>query len=135
MNLKFRLTRETDYEELSKWWDAWSFPKPTIEMLDNLRHGIMVYLDDVNICCGFIYFTNAEAFGLIEFIVSNNDVKDKETRKLALIFLINTLNEYAKRKGIKCLFTSLQHPNLVKHYEACGYVKGSTNTIEMIKML
>jgi len=130
MNLKFRLTRETDYEELSTWWDAWEFPKPSIKMLDNLRHGIIVYLDDVNICCGFIYFTNAKAFGLIEFIVSNKDVKDKVTRKLALIFLINTLNEYAKSKGIKCLFTSVHYPSLIKHYESFGYIKGSSNMIE-----
>jgi hypothetical protein len=135
MDFKFRLTEEYDYEELVSWWNFHRFPAPPLALLDNMRYGIMVSLNGEHICCGFIYLTNAKAFGLIEYIVSTYKVRDKTIRKEALIFLINTLSEFASRNGVMCLYTSLKNPSLVKHYQACGYITGSTNTIEMIKIL
>ncbi len=93
---ELKLTTKNDYEELSDWWfwHRWSTP-PTIELLDNLRFGLMVNHNNENICAGFIYFTNAKAFGLIEYIVSTYKVRDKELRKEAIEFLISGLIELA----------------------------------------
>lgn len=132
--MDLRLTTKEDYKELCGWWDQWRWKdsKPSLELLDNLKYGLMVSLDGKNICAGFLYFTNASAFGLLEFIVSSPEIKQKNIRKEAIIFLICSLQEMAKRQGVKCLFSSLRSEALKKHYLDCGFVEGSKNTTEMI---
>lgn len=68
----------------------------------------------------------------MEYIVSSHKVKDKKTRQEAIQFLIYSLQEMAKQKGVQVLFSSLRNPHLIKHYEECGFTKGSKNTTEMI---
>jgi hypothetical protein len=41
--LNIRLTTPEDYIELKEWWRWHRFPPPPIDLLDNLRFGIMVY--------------------------------------------------------------------------------------------
>lgn len=129
---QLKLTTKDDYPELADWWKWHRFPSPSIELLDNLRFGLMVSLNNKNICAGFVYFTNAKAFGLTEYIVSTYKVKDKALRKDAIEFLITSLIELAKTKGVKVLYSSLKNESLVEHYKNCGFILGSTNTNEMI---
>lgn len=130
--MQIRLTQPQDYPLLQQWWKWHRFSAPPIDMLDNLRFGIMVYDGETQICAGFLFFTNAKAYGLLEYIVSNPEVKEKNTRKQALILLINTLIEMAQSKGVKTLYSSLKNQNLIQHYTQCGFLTGSTNTTEMI---
>lgn len=132
MNLKVRLTQKEDYTELCEWWKWHRFTTPSLDLLDNLRFGLMVSIKNINICAGFIYFTNAKAYALMEYIVSSHKVKDKKIRQEAIQFLIYSLQEMAKQNGVQVLFSSLRNPHLIKHYEECGFIKGSKNTTEMI---
>ena len=99
MSFNVRLTTINDYPELITWWKwhRWSNP-PSIELLDNLKFGIMVSQGYENICAGFIYFTNARAFGLLEYVISNHKVKNKAVRKEALKLLVAPLIDIAKKK-------------------------------------
>lgn len=131
--LNIRLTTPEDYPELKQWWNDWRWPQPpSIELLDNLRFGIMVHNQTTNLCAGFIYFTNAKQFALMEFIISNFNVKDRKLRKQSQELLINSLLEVAKQKGAKAIFTSVRSQSLVNTYKNCGFIQGSTNTTEMI---
>jgi hypothetical protein len=134
--MELRLTTKEDYPELHDWWlwHRWKVP-PSLELLDNLRFGLMVSYQGENICAGFVYFTNAKSFSIVEFIVSTYKFRDKKIRKEALEFLISSLNEVAERKGSKVLFTYLKNVHLVKHYKNCGYIISTENTIEMVKRL
>ncbi|WP_440880655.1 hypothetical protein [Tenacibaculum sp. C7A-26P2] len=132
LGLEIRNTKITDYEELKSWWKWHRFPIPSIDLLDNLKYGLIVSFGDENICAGFIYFTNAKAYGMMEFIVSTHKVKNKEIRKNAIEFLINTIKEIAKSKGVKYIYSSLRNENLLKHYEICGFISGSKNTTEVV---
>lgn len=134
--LNIRLTTHQDYSELSDWWKwhRWSNP-PTIELLDNLKYGIMVSNEQQNICAGFLYFTNARAFALLEFIVSTYKVKDKTKRKDALELLIASLLDIAKKRGVKTIFTSVRHPSLIQRYKDCGFVITSKNSNEMVAFI
>lgn len=136
MQFKLRLTTLEDYPELYDWfkWHRWSNP-PTIELLDNLRFGLMVSYKGENIFAGFIYFTNANAFSLMEFIVSTYKFKDKAIRKEAIEFLILSLIELAEKKGAKVIFTYLKNTHLINHYNNCGFNVSTKNNIEMIKVL
>lgn len=130
--MELRLTKREDYEELSDWWKWFRRPMPSIELLDNLRFGLMVSKDGMNICAGFVYFTNASQFGLIEYIVSSYHVKDRGLRNDALCFLIESLKELAKSKGVKVVLSSLKDPNLIKKYKMCGFIEGDVNATNMV---
>ena len=92
----------------------------------------MVSLNGRYACAGFLYFTNS-ALAWAEYIVSSPHVRDD--RDIAIQGVISELTELAKAKGAEAIFTSLKNERLIKHYEACGYTKGSNNTCEMILKL
>ena len=50
---------DSDYEILVDWWKDWRWDAPPRDMLpqDGVG-GLMVSKDGVDICAGFIYFTN-----------------------------------------------------------------------------
>lgn len=134
MELDIRLTNTSDYPELCdwwKWWPGWSAP-PSIELLDNLKYGIMISLNNQNICAGFIYFTNARAFCLLEYVISSYIIKDREIRKEAKTLLLCSLIEMANKQGVKTIFSSVRHEALIKDYVNCGFIVGSKGTSELI---
>lgn len=92
----------------------------------------MISKGDVDICAGFIYFTNSRLVW-IEYIVSNYEYKEKD-RAEALRFLIDEICHISKVRGKKAVFTSVKNKNLIKHYEACDFIKNE-GTAEMIKVL
>lgn len=128
-----RVLTEEDYPVLCKWWQFWRFPAPPQDCLpSNGTGGIMVSKGDVDICAGFIYFTNSKLTWL-EFIVSNNEYREKD-RSEAIQFLIDELCGIAERQGYKAVFSSIKNKNLIKHYEACNFQKNS-GTTEFVKVL
>ena len=131
-----RLLKNEDYPTLVKWWKDNRFPPPDFDYLpqvDGVLQGIMVYNDDVEICGGFIINTTVPKGAMIEYIVANFEVKDRELRKEALRLLINTICDVCKEMSKTFLFTSLKNKGLKKSFEDCGFVIGSQNTTEMIK--
>jgi hypothetical protein len=133
--MKVRYLNESDYDTtLCKWWSDWRWTPPSKDMLpENGSGGIMVYKDDVEICAGFIFFTNSKA-AWVEFIVSNFDYKEKD-RSEAITMVINTLTIIAQEKGYKFIYTSLKNKNLIEKYKMCGYIMADSNCQEMIKVL
>lgn len=128
---KVRILQQEDYETLCDWWTWHRFPIPHKDFLpQNGTGGIMVTKDGTNICAGFIYFTNSK-LAWAEYVVSNPDYRESD-RQEAIIHLIATLTDLARKKGYKAVFTSLKNQSLIQYYEACGYTKGSNNTTEMI---
>ena len=128
---KIRLLTDEDYPKLVSFWNFWRFPAPAKELLpDEGRGGLMVYKDGIEICAGYLFFTNSK-MAWLEFIVSNHEYKEKD-RKEAICFLINELTQVAKSKGFKIVFTSVKNENLVNRFKECGYVIGSENTKELI---
>jgi len=134
VNLSLRLTNKEDYKELSKWWDFWRWGdgKPSLDLLDDLKFGLIVSVDGKNICAGFIYFTNAKKFGLMEYIVSTNKVKDKKIRKEALLYLITCLKQLAKEQGVTTLISYLINDSLINNYLESGFIIGDKNATAMI---
>lgn len=132
-NLKVRLTTTEDYQELYEWWKSWNWNEPpSLALLDNLRFGLIISNGTENICAGFIYFTNARQFALMEYIVSTKKVRDRQIRKEALIFLIECLKEFAKKNGVTTLISYLINESLINHYLQCGFVTGDKNATSMV---
>lgn len=133
--MEVRFLSEGDYDVLSSWWKDWRWTPPPRDFLpQDGAGGLMVSKDGIDICAGFIYFTNSKT-AIIEFIISNFQYKNKD-RKDAIEFLINTLTELAKETNdCKYIYTSLKNQNLINNFSACGYHEGSTGCVEMIKIL
>lgn len=133
MSLTIRLTNINDYQELVNWWKwhRWSNP-PSTELLDNLKFGIMISNETENVCAGFIYFTNAKAFGLLEYIVSNPNVKNRAVRKEALKLLIASLCNVANKKGMSTIITFVKQPNLINTLNECGFIKSAEGYSSMV---
>ena len=132
--LTFRSLTEKDYEILCDWWKWWKFNPLAKEALpENGTGGFMVEYGNTNVCAGFIYKTNSNIC-LIEWVISNYNVKDKIVRKEAIKLLINALTSEGRRLGFKVAFTWLINENLKTKMEDCGFVKTS-QPIEMIKKL
>jgi hypothetical protein len=132
-SFKRRWLEESDYPELCKWWKAFRFPAPAQHLLpDNGRCGIMISKDGVNICAGFLYFTNS-SFALCEYVVSNFEYKN-EDRHDALAVLYSSIEKQAKKEGYSVLFSTVNHPSLINKMESFGWKKGSA-TQEMVKVI
>ncbi len=132
--LSIRNLNENDYETFVDWWRFWRFPAPTREMLPaNGLNGFVVKHDDVDVCGGFLYFTNSNMCWL-EYIVSNYEVRDRQIRKESIELLINTLLDYAKTSGFSVVYTSLKNENLKNKFENCGFIEAD-RPIEMVKRI
>jgi hypothetical protein len=133
MNIRF-LT-ESDYDNtLTKWWSQWNWESPLRDMLpENGTGGLIISSEGIDICAGFIYFTNSK-MAWVEYIVSNKEYKEDD-RSEAIELLINALCSIIKDKGFKYVYTSLKSKHLINKYENCGFSKGDANCQEMIKKL
>ena len=132
--MEVRYLVEDDYHKLCDWWRDWRWPVVSRDFLpENGTGGLMVSSNGVDVCAGFVYMTNSKV-AWIEFIVSNFHYREKD-RKEAIEFLIFSLLEVCKQKGLLYAFSTLKSPSLIGMYENCGFQKGSTNTTEMIKIL
>lgn len=128
-----RWLEEKDYEELCQWWKDFRFPKPSRDMLpDNGKCGFMVYKEDINVCAGFLYFTNS-SFALCEYVVSNFQYKEKD-RAEALKMLFEKMEMIAKAEGYSVLFSSVRNKPLINKMENFGWTSGTVST-EMIKVI
>lgn len=133
MDFKIRnINLEKDYSIILKWWEWFRFSAVPQDFLP--KTGLMVSLDSVDIVAGFVYQTNSKV-AWIEFITSNPNVKDKKVRKEAIQHIITMLTLYAKRFGAKYIYTSLKHQSLINHFDECGFVKGSKDCLEMVKVI
>jgi hypothetical protein len=135
LNFECRWLEEGDYEEiLVPWWkDHRWVPPPKDFLPDDGKSGIILSKDGVDICAGFLYFANSKTC-FMEFIVSNFHYREAD-RGTAITFLINTLSETAKENGHKYVYTNLKNASLILKYEECGFIKGSTNSTEMVMTL
>lgn len=126
-----RIIKEEDYQELLTWWKWHRFPAPAIEMLPN--SGVMISKKEINICAGYIYFTNS-SICWVEFIVSNPNYRESD-RKEAIKEVIQQLTSIAKDNGFKAVYTNLKNPSLIKYFKEVDYQEGSIQTTEMIKIV
>jgi hypothetical protein len=114
-----------DYPVLCEWWEAYGWPPAPQDHLP--KTGLII----PGICAGFLYRTDS-AFALLEFVVGNPKVKDKEE---ALTLLISDLCHIAKQSGFKSVFTSLNHVKLMRVYTKVGFVSTDTNVTNFVKTL
>ena len=108
---------------------------PTRDFLpDDATSGLIVFDGDDPVCAGFIYTMNAKVTW-VEWIISSRTYRKKPARKECLDLLIYTLTQVCKIKGAKDVFSNNNNKHLIEVFTNSGYIKGCTNSTELIKIL
>ena len=129
-----RTLTESDYEILSDWWKAWSWPVMAKDMLpDNGTGGIMVEHEGENIVAGFLYWSNSKLVWL-DWIISNPNA-NKKIRKQAIEMLIFTAEQMVKDAGSKYMMSISRSNSLLKIHKHMGWSVDKTPSHEMIKVI
>jgi hypothetical protein len=136
MGILVRQLNANDYDDiLVKWWQGWGWNAPSRDFLpDDGTGGLIVFDGDEPVCAGFIYTMNAKV-AWVEWIVSNKEYRKKPTRKEALNLLIFTLTKVCENKGAKYIFSNNNNKYLIDLFVGLGFIKGCTNSTELIKVL
>lgn len=135
MELNIRRLKESDWETLVEWWDAWpEWVNPPKDFLpDNGTGGLMVEKNDLPIVAGFIYFTNSKG-ALLEWIISNPKYKDKD-RKEAIELLVIGAEEVCKAQGCKYMFTIGRNKNLIETHRKLNWIVDKDPSYEITKKI
>ena len=136
MELYIRELNETDYDEiLVGWWKQWGWQPPQKDFLPNDgKGGIIIYDEETPVCAGFMYLTNSKA-SWVDWIISNKEYTKKPQRKDAIKLLVSALTDICKNTGSKYIYALIKNESLIGTYQELGYIKGSSYTNEMIKIL
>ena len=136
MGILVRQLNANDYDDiLVKWWQGWGWNAPSRDFLpDDGTGGLIVFDGDEPVCAGFMYTMNAKV-AWVEWIVSSKTYRKKPARKECIDLLIYTLTQVCKIKGAKYVFSNNNNKNLIESFTNNGYIKGCTNSTELIKIL
>lgn len=132
METNFSQLEDKDYDILCGFWKAWKFSAPPKNCLpNNGLGGIKIITEEgIIICAGFLYETNS-GIAWIEFIVANPEIKDRTTRREALVLLISMLTILAEEKGFSAVFASITNESLIEKYEQVGFTKNPISSHEL----
>ena len=127
--------KESDWETLVVWWDAWpDWTTPPRGFLpENGTGGLMVEKDGIPIIAGFIYETNSDAV-LFEWVVSNPNYREKDRQDAVEKLLIDAENKI-KEMGYKRVFSIGRTKNLINTHKKLGWSVDDTPSHEIIKNL
>lgn len=112
------------YEDICYWWSQYGWSCIPREALP--KTGFIV----TGLAAGFLYKTDSQ-FAILEFIVGNKNSK-KEDRKQAIELIVKNLVDEAEKSGYNFIFSSIQHPNLMKIYEDNNFKKSDQNMTNYI---
>tara|TARA_R110002167_G_scaffold78609_1_gene217305 strand:- start:546 stop:953 length:408 start_codon:yes stop_codon:yes gene_type:complete len=135
MKLNIRMLKDSDWDTLVKWWDAWpEWPTPPKDFLpDNGKGGFIVEKEGQPIVAGFLYTTNSKA-ALLEFIISDPEYREKD-RGDAIELLINGAESVSRKQGIKYIFSIGRNRQLIETHKKLGYVIDEKPSHEITKII
>tara|TARA_R110000751_G_scaffold304302_1_gene419687 strand:+ start:1453 stop:1860 length:408 start_codon:yes stop_codon:yes gene_type:complete len=135
MKLNIRMLKDSDWDTLVKWWEAWpEWQTPPKEFLpDNGRGGFIVEKENQPIVAGFLYTTNSKA-ALLEWIISDPEYRDSD-REEAVELLIEGAESVCKEQGIKWIFSIGRNKQLIETHKKLGYTVDEKPSHEITKII
>ncbi|QQV91507.1 hypothetical protein M1M25_gp071 [Tenacibaculum phage Gundel_1] len=133
MEYTLRHLTEEDYKMLAEWWKLWRWtPVPRVALPDNMEDGILISVNGEPACAGFLYSTSASKVFIMEFIISNPKIKDKEARKKVVDYTIKSIIELAKKAGAVTILSWIKNEHLINKYLDNGFIYGDKNMTNMV---
>ena len=105
--------RDKDYNTLVKWWNQWEFgvvPKECLPL-----DGVIIEDAGVPVCAGGLYVCDGTAFGLMEWLVTDKDAKQRIVHR-CLKRCIDDIMQLAITKKLKLVYTATKEQALHKRY-------------------
>ena len=115
---------------LCKWYDLWN-------NISSIGDSLKLYPSKnikSSVAFGFIYKSNSKV-AWVDWIISDKNYKNKESRKEGITYLIQALTEICKQLNYKYCYALINHKGLIKTYEDLGYIKADNYNQELIKHL
>ena len=125
-----RHSKSEFYEIFSKWLFNHNFPIINEILLP--ENVFVVYSEDIPIYCMWFYFTDSK-LAWLAFPCSNSNIPYKK-RDGGLRFLLNHIENYAKKKGIKMLFTTSNTESVVKVLTTSDFLEGDLKVNQYYKV-
>lgn len=120
---------ESHYPILAEFWSKHGWPSIPKDHLS--QHGIIIKnVNDTIVLAGWVYYSGC-AFGLLEWILANPEIKGLE-RDLAFDIFKESVVNYSKELGIKTLVTSVHNTSLISRLKKLGVVESDTNMTNMV---
>ena len=123
---------EEVYETMCSFWDMHKFPRVDLSYLP--QNTFIVYLEEIPIYSMCFYFTDAKGLAWIAWQISNKNVPFKK-RDGALAILLNHIENYAKKKGVKMIITTSNTEPVVDVLTKSGFKVADQNINQYIKAL
>lgn len=132
-SLSIRFYRDSDYEEVARWWSEHKEPVPPKDLIPQTTWIKETEDGRPWVCLSLITF-NTPHIAWSAGAVSNPDV-DRHGRKEAVQKLWEHVAEFTKRMGYKNLLCIAPNKKLEDRYKDLGFVPTKYNQTFMVKEL
>lgn len=122
--------KDEDYKTIETFCNKRSLPLIEKDLLSD--YGVLVLDGETPVVCGWLYPTLGSKLCLIENVISDKDVKDKD-ESLSLLFY--TLHLIAKDMGYKYVKNSVENKSMKKRLESYGYMSLQDNVTNYMGVL
>jgi hypothetical protein len=137
MNYKlFNIRNPKDFDKyysiVKSWWEekkGWKSIQP--QFLSS--RGIIIENNNKFVCASWLYTTDS-AYGVINWVITNNESKAKE-KKECLKYMLKILEQYSKTLKIEALYLAMETDSLKRLLIQNNFVKASDNITEFFKYL
>jgi hypothetical protein len=123
---------EEVYALMCSFWNMHKFPIISLDILP--KNTFIAYYEDIPIYSISFYFTDSKYLAWLSWPISNKNFSYKK-RTGGLSFLINHVEKYSKKKGIKMLITTTSNDSIIDVLTKCNYTVGDSGVQHMIKLI
>lgn len=106
-----------DYDTIKEWWNDHGNISPGPEHFS--KTGLMVEVKGQQICAGFLYNTDSKIC-LLEFVICNPKAP-KESRKIGLEYLIESIKKLAKKTKYDWIYISIGVQSFINKLQDAGF--------------
>ena len=133
----FNVRKKEDFDKyyplLKNWWEEKGKGLQAIATQFLSTRGIIIKDNDKYICAAWLYTTDS-LYGVINWIITNND-SDPKIKKKCIEFMLNKLEDYAKFLGIEIIYITMGTRSLKKILSKQGFGMASDNISEYFKII
>lgn len=133
-DLRIRLYADSDYKEIVRWNRKMGTTPPKE---DHLTYDSTFILEKGGEAwaCVTVYQMPIKAWAHVEHLSSNPDLPTGKERKMAVGYLQEFLEGWARKRGYKALWCMSKHAKLTERFEELGYKETLRGVTTLIKEL
>jgi hypothetical protein len=131
----FNIRNQQDFDKyypiIKLWWEERNWTSIQPEFLST--RGIIIKDKERYVCAAWLYTTDS-AYGVINWVITNNISKPKQKRE-CLKFMFKVLEKYAKHLNILAIYMVMETRSLKNLLKKEGFSTASNNITEFIKYI